>query len=91
MSIDVHFVQLFSNITGAGTDCTASGSGQDDVFTCPVPSIPGGGTYTRDVTIQNISNQGPHYVQITATTTMPGDTDPSNNTAFTNVTIGLPS
>ena len=88
MSITVNFVQLFSNITGAGTDCTASSSGNTDVFTCPVPVIPGGGTYTRDLTIQNISDQGPRYAQITTTTTMPGDTNSSNDTAFTNVTMG---
>lgn len=88
MTVDVHFVQSFSNTTGLQTDCTASGNGTDDTFTCPVPSIPGARTYSRTLTIQNLSNQAPHYVQIQATTTMPGDTNTSNDTAFDQVTIG---
>lgn len=89
MTVDVHFVQFFSNIAGLQTDCTASGGGSnDDLFTCPVPSIPGARTYTRTLTVQNLTQSGPRYLQIQATTTMPGDTNSSNDTAYDEVTLG---
>ena len=92
LATQVDFNQIFSNITGFNyyqTGCTSTGGGQfEDDFSCPVPVIHGGGTYSVDLTIQNISAQGPQYAEITATTTMPGDTNPSNNTAYANVIMG---
>jgi hypothetical protein len=88
MTINVHPVQPFSYEAGAGTDCTAHSGGIDDSqFVCPVPVIPAGGTYTRQLTIQNLSNQAPHYVQTDATTIMPGDTSSSDNTGYATVTL----
>jgi hypothetical protein len=87
MTINVHPTQAFSYSAGAGTDCTASGTGFDSQFTCPVPVIPGARTYTRTLTINNLSNQAPHFIQTDATTIMPGDTNPNNNTGFANVTL----
>lgn len=39
-------------------------------------------TCARLLTINNLSGQAPHYVQTHATTIMPGDTNPNNNTGF---------
>ena len=86
MTIDVEPTQLFSFEAGAGTDCTASTFNQfDSQFVCPVPSIPVGQSYTRTLTEQNLSSQAPHYVQNSATTTMPGDTNSSNDTGYATV------
>jgi hypothetical protein len=88
MTINVHPTQAFSYEAGAGSDCTAqAGTGFDSQFTCPVPVIPGARTYTRTLTITNLSNQAPHYVQNDATTIMPGDTNPNNNTGYALVTL----
>ena len=94
MTIDVDPTQNFSYEAGAGTDCTARSTSNygitDSVFTCPVPGgIAPGATYTRTLTIQNLSEQTPRYVQCTATTIMPGDTNSSNNTGY--VTVIFPS
>jgi hypothetical protein len=75
---------------GAGTDCTASFVNnfgiEDSVFTCPVPGgIAPGGTYTRTLTITNLSSSGPDYYQAQATTVMPGDTNSSNNAGYAEV------
>ena len=93
MTIDADPTQNFSYEAGAGTDCTARSINNFGVlgseFTCPVPGgIAPGGTYTRTLTIQNLSGQAPHYVQCDATTIMPGDTNSSNNTGYANVTFG---
>jgi hypothetical protein len=89
MTIDVDPTQSFSYEAGAGSDCTAKFvNGSDSVFTCPVPVIAPGATYTRTLTIQNLSGQAPHYVQTTATTIMTGDTNSSNNTGYALVTFG---
>ena len=90
MTIEVDPVSLYSYEAGAGTDCTASFVNnfgiQDSVFTCPVPGgIAPGGTYTRTLTITNLSNSGPDYYQARATTVMPGDTNSSNNTGYAEV------
>jgi hypothetical protein len=88
MTITVSPVQDFSYEAGAGTDCTATVINTDESqFTCPVPVIAGAGTYTRTLTIQNLSSQAPKYVQNTATTIMPGDTNSSNNTGYSTVTF----
>jgi hypothetical protein len=87
MTINVDPTQAFSYEAGAGTDCTASGTGFDSQFTCPVPVIPGARTYTRTLTITNLSNQAPHFIQTDATTIMPGDTNPNNDTGFATVTL----
>jgi hypothetical protein len=88
MTIDVDPTQDFSYEAGAGTDCTAQFvNGFDSVFTCPVPVIAPGATYTRTLTIQNLSSQAPHYVQTSATTIMTGDTNSSNNTGYAFVTL----
>ena len=89
MTINVDPTQDFSYSAGAGTDCPArSVNGFDSQFTCPVPVIPGARTYTRLLTINNLSGNGPHLVQNDATTIMPGDTNPNNNTGFSQVTLG---
>jgi hypothetical protein len=89
MTIDVDPVQDFSYETGAGSDCTASfAGGFDSVLTCPVPVIAPGATYSRQLTIENLSGQTPKYVQVSATTIMPGDTNSSNNTGYATVTFG---
>jgi len=90
MTIDADPTQNFSYEAGAGTDCTAKFVNNYGVngseFTCPVPGgIAPGGTYTRTLTIQNLSGQAPHYVQCSATTIMPGDTNSSNNTGYATV------
>lgn len=91
MAMNVHPVQPFSYEAGAGSDCTASGGGgfggDDSNFVCPVPVIAAGGTYTRQLTIQNLTNQAPHYVQTSATTTMTGDTNASDNTGYATITL----
>jgi len=89
MTIDVDPVQDFSYEAGAGTDCTASFVNvYDSVLTCPVPVIAPGATYTRQLTVQNLSGQAPQYVQTSATTVMPGDTNSSNNTGYATITFG---
>jgi hypothetical protein len=93
MTIDADPTQNFSNVAGAGTDCTAQSVNNYGVFgsrfTCPVPGgIAPGCTYTRTLTIQNLSGQAPHYVQCDATTVMPGDANSSNNTGYATVTFG---
>jgi Abnormal spindle-like microcephaly-assoc'd, ASPM-SPD-2-Hydin len=86
MTIDVDPTQDFSYEAGAGTDCTAQVvNGFDSEFTCPVPVIAPGATYTRTLTVQNLSGQGPRLVVTSATTNMPGDTNSSNNTGFADV------
>ena len=92
MTIDADPTQNFSYEAGAGTDCTASFTNNFGVtgsqFSCPVPAgIAPGGTYTRTLTIQNLSGQAPHYVQCDATTIMPGDTNSSNNEGFATVIL----
>lgn len=89
MTINVDPTQDFSYSAGAGTDCTAQiVNGFDSQFTCPVPVIPGARTYTLVLTINNLSGQAPRYVQTDATTIMPGDTNPNNNTGSALVTFG---
>jgi hypothetical protein len=89
MTINVDPTQDFSYSAGAGTDCTArSVNSFDSQFTCPVPVIPGARSITRTLTINNLSGNGPHLVQTDATTIMPGDTNPNNNTGFANVNLG---
>ena len=89
MTIDVDPVQDFSYEAGAGTDCTASFTDvYDSVLTCPVPVIAPGATYTRQLTLQNLSSQAPKYIQTSATTIMPGDTNSSNDTGYAFVTFG---
>ena len=89
MTINVDPTQDFSYSAGAGTDCTAQIINVfDSQFTCPVPVIPGARTYTRLLTINNLSGQAPHYVQNDATTIMPGDTNPGNNTGYAEVIFG---
>jgi hypothetical protein len=89
MTIDVDPVQDFSYEAGAGTDCTASFvNGYDSVLTCPVPVIAPGATYTRQLTLENLSSQAPKYVQVSATTIMTGDTNSSNDTGYATVTFG---
>jgi hypothetical protein len=90
MTIDADPTQNFSYEAGAGTDCTAQSINNFGVFgskfTCPVPGgIAPGGTYTRTLTIQNLSGQAPHYVQCDATTIMPGDANSSNNKGYATV------
>ena len=90
VTIDVDPTQNFSYEAGAGTDCTARSTSNygitDSVFTCPAPGgIAPGATYTRTLTIQNLSGQAPHYVQCTATTIMPGDTNSADNTGYATV------
>jgi hypothetical protein len=88
MTIDVDPVQDFSYSAGAGTDCTAQiVNGFDSQFTCPVPVIAAGATYTRQLTESNLSGQAPKYTQDQATTIMPGDTNSSNNTGYAFVTF----
>lgn len=90
MTINVQPTQSFSYKAGAGTDCTAStvpGSVPSSQFQCPVPSIAPTAKYTRDVQVQNLSNQGPRYVQVSVTTNLPGDTNSSNNRAGTTLTL----
>ena len=88
MTIDVDPTQDFSYEAGAGSDCTSQFvNGFDSVFTCPVPVIAPGATYTRTLTVQNLSGQAPHYVQTSATTIMTGDTNSSNNTGYAFVTF----
>jgi hypothetical protein len=89
MTIDVDPVQDFSYEAGAGTDCTAQFvDGYDSVLTCPVPVIAPGATYTRQLAVQNLSSQGPQYVQVSATTIMTGDTNSANNTGYAFITFG---
>ena len=89
MTIAADPTQNFSYGAGAGTDCTAKITSNFGVtgsqFTCPVPVIAPGGTYTRTLTIRNLSGQAPHYVQCGATTSMTGDTNSSNNTGYATV------
>jgi hypothetical protein len=89
MTIGADPTQNFSYEAGAGTDCTAKVINNFGVsgsqFTCPVPVIAPGGTYTRTLTIQNLSGQAPHYVQCSATTIMTGDTNSSDNTGYATV------
>ena len=91
MTIDVDPVSgFYSYEAGAGTDCTASSVTNfgitDSVFTCPVPGgIAPGGTYTRTLTVKNLSSSGPDYYQTQATTVMPGDTNSSDNTGYAEV------
>jgi hypothetical protein len=89
MTINVHPVQPFSYEAGAGSDCTASSGGgiDDSQFVCPVPVIPAGGSYTRQLTVQNLTSQSPHYVQTDATTTMAGDTNSSDDTGYATITM----
>jgi hypothetical protein len=91
MTIGANPTQNFSYEAGAGTDCTAKITNNFGVtgsqFTCPVPVIAAGGTYTRTLTIQNLSGQAPHYVQCSATTIMTGDTNSSNNTGYATVIL----
>ena len=58
------------------------------MLTCPVPAIAPGATYTRQLTLQNLSSQAPKYIQTSATTIMPGDNNSSNNTGYAFVTFG---
>ena len=51
------------------------------------PAIAVGATYTRTLTESNLSSQAPRYLQNSATTVMPGDTNSSNNTGYSNVTF----
>lgn len=88
MTIDADPIQDFSYEAGAGTDCTASFVNiYDAVLTCPVPAIAAGATYTRLLTEENLTGQAPMYIQNTATTIMPGDTNSSNNTGYAFVTF----
>ena len=88
MTIDADPVQDFSYEAGAGADCTAQfANGYDSVLTCPVPVIAPGAAYTRSLTLENLSSQAPKYVQVSATTIMPGDTNSSNNTGYATVTF----
>ena len=90
MTIEVSPVQSFSHSAFAGSDCTAEFLPGTSIsrFTCPVPSIPAGGTTTRNVDVQNRSSQAPRYLQISANTVMPGDSNFFNNRAGTTVTFG---
>ena len=88
LTINVNPTQSFSYSAGAGTDCTASIiNAFGSRFVCPVPAIAPGATYTRLLSENNLSSQGPHYVQNDATTVMAGDTNSSNNTAYALVTF----
>jgi hypothetical protein len=88
MTVDADPTQSFSYSAGAGTDCTAATvNGWDSRFTCPVPAIAAGATYTRVLTVNNLSGQAPHYIQCDATTVMTGDSNASNNTGYATLTL----
>ena len=77
----------------AGGDCTSEiVSGDVSQFICPVPSLPPNDTSTRDVTVQNLSNQGAKVRERTwSNGDGPGDTKLSNNQAFSTVAFPEPS
>ncbi|WP_327350707.1 hypothetical protein [Streptomyces sp. NBC_01304] len=88
MKIDVNLVQFFSNKMGAGPDCQITRDGEHSTtFVCQVPAIAAGATHTRELTLENLSHQAPRYAQARVTTTIPGDTDPSNNSGYTDITF----
>ncbi|MEV0245630.1 hypothetical protein AB0H76_03460 [Nocardia sp. NPDC050712] len=89
MTIVVHPVQGFSYKAGAGGDCTSSfiPNTSDSQFVCTVPAIAAGGQYTRDIEVENLSHQGPRYVQVSVTTLMTGDPNSANNRAGVTLTL----
>ncbi|MEV6275493.1 hypothetical protein [Nocardia sp. NPDC051832] len=89
MTIVVHPVQGFSYKAGAGSDCTSSfiPGTSDSQFVCTVPAIAAGGQYTRDIQVENLSHQGPRYVQVSVTTLMAGDPNSVNNRAGVTLTL----
>ncbi|MEV3854178.1 hypothetical protein AB0J38_07615 [Streptomyces sp. NPDC050095] len=60
---------------------------QSTTYVAPVPAVPAGGTHTREPTLENLTHQAPRYAQASVRTSIPGDTNPSDNSGYADLTF----